>query len=301
MPDSGYRTAIDPLPACDGVRKPIDPMLSATAGPARSAPVTGTSTRHGRMMQGSGSMELHRTPSRRAARRPAAWLLCLVYALQSGCSTLPLHKPQTGHQTGLGRVAIVSPDREPEVKFQGLIGKATGAGGTFKTAWEPSGAAAAAAVKSAVPSFCSCWAFAASRGGIAGAVASPGAETVRAAEAQRAELTAAVAARTIQDTLRERVTEWAPALFSPASGCPPFGIFLPVRDALTPAWFNALKDSVAPQAFQSLSMQALVGRDIRVSAGTGDKCRRSPSPPAGSRCGRSSRDWCSTESRAGAC
>jgi hypothetical protein len=164
MPDSGYRTAIDPLPACDGVRKPIDPMLSATAGPARSAPVTGTSTRHGRMMQGSGSMELHRAPSRRAARRPAAWLLCLVYALQSDCSTLPLHKPQTGHQTGLGRVAIVSPDREPEVKFQGLIGKATDAGGTFKTAWEPSGAAAAAAVRSAVPFFCSCWAFAASRG-----------------------------------------------------------------------------------------------------------------------------------------
>lgn len=146
-----------------------------------------------------------------AARRPAAWLFCLLYALQCGCSTLPLHKPETGHQTGLGKVAIVSPDREPEVRFQGLIGKTTGAGvgagGTFATCMGSlGGGSCSGEICGAVLLFMlGVCGVAGVAGGIAGAVAAPGADAVRAAEAQRTELTAAVAGRTIQASLRDRV------------------------------------------------------------------------------------------------
>jgi hypothetical protein len=117
-------------------------------------------------------------------------------------------------------VAIVSPDREPDVIFQDLISKAAGAGigagGTFGncmgTIMNGSSCGGNAGICGAVLLlFLGVCGVAGVAGGIAGAATAPSAETVRAAEAQRAELTASVASRTIQTTLRERVTAVARA------------------------------------------------------------------------------------------
>jgi hypothetical protein len=136
-----------------------------------------------------------------------------VYVFQCGCASVPLEKPQTGHQTSLGRVAIVSSEREPVVKFKGLIGKAEGAGigagGTFVSCAGQLGSSGSCsgeicgAVLLLMLGVCGVAGLA---GGIAGAITSPSAETVRAAEADHTELTAAVAPRTIQTTLRDRIS-----------------------------------------------------------------------------------------------
>jgi hypothetical protein len=64
----------------------------------------------------SGFREKHgggnRTP---AIRCWLAWLFALVYVLQSGCASLSSQVTPTAHQANLGKVAIVSPNREPEL------------------------------------------------------------------------------------------------------------------------------------------------------------------------------------------
>ena len=53
-------------------------------------------------------------------RRRLVWLFALVHVLQTGCTTLTPRTTPTAHQTTLGKVAIVSLEREPELGFEGF-------------------------------------------------------------------------------------------------------------------------------------------------------------------------------------
>jgi hypothetical protein len=152
-------------------------------------------------------------------RRCAVWLFTLVQVLQSGCASLSTGVPQTAHQGTLGKVAIVSPDREPELSFEGFShGRAAGAG-------KGAGSTFLSCLGQLDPGTCSgefCGAVfilwigvcgvAGVVGGVAGAVSASPAATVQQAEA---DLTAAVTARTIQTALRDRITTVALANATP--------------------------------------------------------------------------------------
>lgn len=153
--------------------------------------------------RGSG----YRTPG---IRRWVVLLFVLVHVLQSGCASLSTGVPPTAHQRTLGKVAIVSLDREPEIKFEGFShgrvgGAGKGAGTTFVSCLGQIGHGSCSG------EFCGAviifWlgvcGVAGVVGGVAGAVAASPAATVQEAEA---DITAAVTARTIQTALRDRIT-----------------------------------------------------------------------------------------------
>jgi hypothetical protein len=75
---------------------------------------------------------------RQYARGLPVWLTLLVFALQSGCSGLPVQVPDTGWQDRLGQVAIVSAAALPEIAFEGFAhgrgeGAVQGAGSAFSS------------------------------------------------------------------------------------------------------------------------------------------------------------------------
>jgi hypothetical protein len=141
--------------------------------------------------------------------RWVVWLFGLLHVLHTGCASFNTAPPATGHQTTLGRVAIVSPDREPELSFEGFAhgragGAAKGAGSTFLSCLGQlgNGSCSGEFCGAVVILWLGVCGVAGVVGGAVGAVsASPGA-TVRGAEA---DLTSAVSTQTIQTALRDRI------------------------------------------------------------------------------------------------
>ena len=145
----------------------------------------------------------------RGIQRCGIWLLALLHVLHTGCASFNTTPPGTGHQTTLGRVVIISPDREPELSFEGFAhgraaGAGVGAGSTFVSCLGQPGPGSCSGDMCGVVIIV--WlgvcAVAGVVGGVVGAVsAAPGA-TVRSA---KADITNAVNTQTIQTALRNRV------------------------------------------------------------------------------------------------
>lgn len=146
------------------------------------------------------------------ARRPDAsdWqrfgplLLAAVVAIETGCATLP--PAETGHQTNLGRIAIVAAPERPAFRFEGFVrskgeGALTSAGATFGACVNE------IAIGNCTGSMCGAalilWlgicGVAGIVGGVAGAIAAPSAAAMRATEGSMA---ASLDAAAIQDSLR---------------------------------------------------------------------------------------------------
>jgi hypothetical protein len=159
----------------------------------------------------SGFREKHGGDSRTPAIRCwLAWLFALVYVLQSGCASLSSQVTPTAHQANPGKVAIVSPNREPELSFEGFVhgrigGAGKGAGSAFLSCLEQlgNGSCSGDICGAVVILWVGICGVAGVAGGVAGAVTASPAATVQQAEA---DLTAAMTARTIQSTLRDRIT-----------------------------------------------------------------------------------------------
>jgi hypothetical protein len=146
-------------------------------------------------------------------RRWVLWLLALIHVMQSGCASLSTVVPPTAHQMTLGKVAIVSPDREPEIMFEGFShgrigGAGKGAGSTFVSCLGQlgDGSCSGDICGAVVILWLGVCGVAGMVGGVAGAVAASPAATVQEAEAN---LTAAATARTIQTALRDRIASVA--------------------------------------------------------------------------------------------
>jgi len=145
----------------------------------------------------------------RSIQRLGGWLLALLHVLHTGCASFNTTPPATSHQTTLGQVLIVSPDREPELSFEGfargrVAGAGKGAGSTFISCLGQlgNGSCSGDICGAVVILWLGVCGVAGVVGGVVGAVsAAPGA-TVRGAEA---DLTSALNTHTIQTALRDRI------------------------------------------------------------------------------------------------
>ncbi len=142
-------------------------------------------------------------------RRRLVWLFALVHVLQTGCTTLTPRTTPTAHQTTLGKVAIVSLEREPELGFEGFAhgrigGAGKGAGSAFLSCLGQlgNGSCSGDICGAVVILWLGICGVAGAVGGVAGAVTASPAAAVQEAEAN---LTAAMSARTIQSALRDRI------------------------------------------------------------------------------------------------
>lgn len=151
-----------------------------------------------------------RTPG---IRRWLVFLFALSHALQSGCAAFSTAIPSTEHQSTAGRVAIISPDLEPEIEFKGFSrgrvgGAGTGAGSTFVSCIGQlgDGSCSGDMCGAVIILWLGVCGVAGMVGGVAGAVSAAPAATVQEAVAN---LSAAATARTIQTALRDRITSVA--------------------------------------------------------------------------------------------
>ncbi len=172
------------------------------------------------------SMSSSRKQTRRVfARRITSWLSLLVFALQSACTATGEKVPETVYQEGLGRVAIVSADREAEIIFEGFAhgkgeGAVRGTGSTLAACLEGlghgscSGDICGAVVLFGLV-FCG---VAGAVGGAAGAAAAPSAGKVQQSEQLLSDV---MQPATIQDSLSRHVAglalAWGENLVSPAT------------------------------------------------------------------------------------
>jgi hypothetical protein len=146
--------------------------------------------------------------TRSGVQRAGAYALAFVFALMSGCATVPL--PQsTRHQTALGSVAVIAAPYEPEIAFEGFSrskgeGAASAGGEAFLSCLSALGRSSCSGFicGPVIIIWLGICGVAATAGGVAGAAATPGAEQVQAAEAT---LTKALEVATIQDSLRGQV------------------------------------------------------------------------------------------------
>ncbi len=139
--------------------------------------------------------------------------LALVVLLQAGCASLTPAAPSTGHQTRLGKVAVVAAAGEPDIRFEGFArGKGEGAvrsaGGMFLACasnLRPGGCSGefCGAVVMLWLGICGVTSAVA---GVVGAVVAPGAGEV--VEAERG-MSAVMQVEAIQDSLRGQIASAA--------------------------------------------------------------------------------------------
>ena len=137
------------------------------------------------------------------------WLLTIVFMLQSGCAAWTPKVTATTHQPVSSRLAIISMDRGAEVEFEGFSrgkgeGAAHAAGSVFVLCASSfgSGDCSGELCGALVILMLGMCGVASLAGGVAGAVDTPAAGTVAAAEA---DMSAVTQARTIQESLRRQI------------------------------------------------------------------------------------------------
>lgn len=197
-------------------------------------------------------------------RRAVASLAAAALVFQAGCASPP--PASSDYRSALGNIAIVASGAEPEIRFQGFArGKAEGAlagAGTGFLACAAGlghGACGGPYCGAVVVVWLAICGTAAAVGGVAGAVMSQDAATVRAAEAS---LDTAIAAATIQDALRQQLAAAALA------GSTPVAMLQPQR-----ARELALSGDYRPLAAEGID--AVVETDL-VRAGTQGRGLGSP-------------------------
>jgi len=146
---------------------------------------------------------------RRGTQRCGVWLFTFLHVLNTGCASFNTTPPGTEHQTSLGQVAIISPDWEPELSFEGFAhgraaGAGKGAGSTFVSCLGQlgNGSCSGDICGAVIIVWLGVCGVAGVVGGMVGAVSAAPGEAVRSAEAG---ITNAVNTQTIQTTLRDRI------------------------------------------------------------------------------------------------
>jgi hypothetical protein len=141
-----------------------------------------------------------------------------VFALQSGCAEFPPRPPEvpkTQYQAALGKVAVVATPQQPVINFKSLPsgkgeGAAQGVGSTFSSCvgMLGEGGCSGDMCGAAYILWLGVCSVAGVVGGVVGAVAAPSAAKVRTA---KADLSAALGVKTIQESLRDNVVAAANA------------------------------------------------------------------------------------------